>query len=80
MRKVPWISMACSGLLQQPGTVYFPPQTLAQHQPSVRPCQAHRRCVKLGVSLEAAGDLSLEVEAHLTPPKLCHMGIDQGLR
>lgn len=32
------------------------------------------------LSLEAAGDLSLEVEAHLTPPKPCHMGIDQGFR
>lgn len=32
------------------------------------------------LSLEAAGDLSLEVEAHLTPPKPCHMGTDQGLR
>lgn len=49
------ISMACSGLLQQTGTFYFPQQTLAQHQ--------HR--YGLTRHMAVAGG-RLEVEAYCT--------------
>lgn len=47
----------------------FPQQTLAQHQ--------HRYGLAryMAVAVER-----LEVEAYMTPPKPCHMGIDQGFR
>lgn len=61
--------MACSGFLQQPGTFYLPQQTLAHHQ--------HRYGLARHMAV-AVG--RLEVEAYLTPPKPCHMGIDQGFR